>query len=101
MKNLIKTASIATLLAASASAQAWWGPWNNGWNDNSWFGDGWGDMNFNMSARGNGWGRGYNSYHPYYYGPYGYGYPAYGAPYGYAPYAPPAAPAAPATKQAD
>lgn len=103
MKNLIKAASIATLLAASASAQAWWGgPWgNNGWNDNSWFGDGFGDFNMSMSGRGNGWGRGYNSYNPYYYGPYGYGYPAYGAPYGYAPYAAPAAPAAPAAKPAN
>jgi hypothetical protein len=102
MKNLIKAASIATLLAASASANAW-GPWGGGpggWGDD-WFGDGFGDFNMNMSARGNGWGRGYNYYRPYYYGPYGYGYPYYGAPYGYAPYAAPAAPAAPAAKPAN
>ncbi len=101
MKNLIKAASVATLLAASASAQAWWGPWGGGpggWGGDDWFGDGWGGMSFSMSVRGNGWGRGYNYYRPYYYGPYGYGYPYTGAPYGYAP---PVVPAAPAAKQAD
>ena len=91
----------AAAIAAAASlamqpANAWWGPWNNGYGGNDWFGDGFGDFNMNMSGRGNGWGRGYNQYYPYYGGPYGYGYPYHGgAPYWGAPYAAPVAPAAP------
>ena len=104
MKKIMKVTAIAGLLAASASANAWWGgPFNNGYGNNwmnDMFGNGNGDMNFSMNARarGNGYGygrgNGYGYQNPYYgYAPYGY------APYGYgAPVAPvaPAAPAAPA-----
>ena len=102
MKKTITAAALVALLGAAANANAWWGfpfggwgPWGNGW-DNGWFGDGWMDFNFNISASAHGYGRGWNRYHGYY-APYwgGYGYP-YGA-YGY-PYAAPVAvvPAAPA-----
>lgn len=127
MKNVIKTAALAAVLAVGAAvvpnsdakAWGWWdGPgWGGpGWGNNGW-GNGWGDgtgsgnfsMNFggNLAGRGNGYngwnGYGYN--YPYAYGPYGYG-----APYGYAPYGypygpavapPPAAPVAPAQPKAN
>ena len=75
MTKTLKIAAVAAMLAASASASAWWvgGPWGGYPGSSSWmddfFGDGYGD--FNMSMSGGGHGRGYNRY-------YGYGYPYYG-----------------------
>ena len=89
MKTIVRTTAIAALLAASASASAWWGGpgWSN-WGDD-FFGDGFGDFNMSMNTHTSGWGRGhgYNSYAPYY-APYAYGPYGYGAPYGVAPVAP-------------
>jgi hypothetical protein len=108
MTKIIKITAVAAMLAASASASAWWGggPWGGYPGSSSWMddfmGDGYGD--FNMSMSGGGHGRGYNRYNSYY-GPYGYGAPygygvpygGYGAPYGYG-YGAPVAPVAPASK---
>ncbi len=116
MQKLTKVAAAAILVVAitlPVSALAFWGggPWGGAgpWGgypgyyggDRTWtdaFGDMFGD--FDISARGRGWGRGAGDYYDYYQ-PYGggpYGYPGYGHPYGggYAPYAPYGAPMAPA-----
>jgi hypothetical protein len=117
MNTLIKTVAAVSLVAASASASAWWsGPGsygNNGFGDmfgmGDTFGDMFGDGNFNMnmnsSANTRAWGRGYGRGYERVSG-YGYGAPyyGYGAPYGYAPhaatpYAAPVAPQAPAAPQ--
>jgi hypothetical protein len=101
MKKIATAAAIATLLGASATANAWWGgPWNS-YGDRSWmddfFGDGMFDFNMNASARGSGYNRWYDRGY-YGYGPYGYGYPyaAYAAPHAYPYAAAPVAPVAPA-----
>jgi hypothetical protein len=87
MKNLTKAVIATVILGASAtSAQAFFGPFTNGWGS-PWSGSdtvGWGDVD--MSLRTTGWGR--NSYYPYYAAPY-YGVPAPVAPV--APIAPVAA----------
>lgn len=74
--KILQAAAAAALIATSASASAWWG--NNGNFMDDFFGDAAGDFDFsfNMSARGNGYGRGYNDYRDY----YGYGAPVYAAP---------------------
>lgn len=123
MKTL-QILTAAAILAASASANAWWGPFD--WDDNDYYsdnrhkgygrsngdgyGDGYGDgdvdgdfdssfsFNMNASARGRGHGRGhgrgYNDYRGNYYGDY-YGNKHNGyGPYGYAPVTPVAATAA-------
>jgi hypothetical protein len=107
MHKFSKTLGAAAIVGAAAlamqPAHAWWGggPWGGGPGGlgDDFMGDGFGDFNMNMSGRGNGYGRGYNYYQPYYGYPYGgYGYPyggGYGAPYGYAPYGAPMAPPAP------
>jgi hypothetical protein len=75
MKKISLIAAAVAMVAASASANAWWG---NNWDDD-FFGDTFGagdfDFSFNMHARGDGYGRGYGR-------GYGYDYPYYG----YAPY---------------
>ena len=128
MKNLVKVAALSAILGgtvlATTPAQAWWGPWGgNGWgpwgsDSRNWMDDwmdgtGWGDMNFNSSVGGRGYGRGrsYDRYYdgwgyPGYWGGYpgawgGYPYGGYGAPYGgYYGTAPYGAPAAPQGQQA-
>lgn len=99
MKKIIAIAAIL----ASAQASAFWGSNGDNMFDGNGMGDG--DASFSMgfsgnarsSARGTGYGRGYNNYNGYN-APYGYGYAPYGAaPYGYAPVAAPVAPAAPQT----
>jgi len=79
MNKIIKIAAATALVAASASASAWWGGPMTSFTD-EFFGDGAADGAFNMHAnanahaygRGNGYG--YNRYYqaPYAYGPYGY-----------------------------
>ncbi len=75
MKKISLITAAVAMVAASASANAWWG---NNWDDD-FFGDTFGagdfDFSFNMHARGDGYGRGYGR-------GYGYDYPYYG----YAPY---------------
>ncbi len=77
MNKIAKIAAATALIAASASASAWWGGPFNSFSD-QFFGDGAGDFNMNMSAnthtsgRGYGWNRSY--YGPYAYGPHGYPY---------------------------
>ena len=92
MKKITKIAALVVLMAVGTTANAWWGNpgyYSNGGDD--WFGDGYGDFSMNFSMGGSGWGRGYGRgydygyYHPYAYGPYGYGNP-WG--YGYSPVAP-------------
>ncbi|MBF0256002.1 MAG: sulfur globule family protein [Gammaproteobacteria bacterium] len=104
--KILGAAAIAGAAAITMQSAHAWGPWGGGpggWNNgNDWFGDGFGDFNMNMSGRGNGWGRGYNSYAPYYGAPYGYGgypYGGYGGYPGYAPYGAPVAPRAPQQAQ--
>lgn len=115
MKTL-QILTAAVILAASTSANAWWGPFD--WDDNDYYsdnrhngygggnGDGYGDgdvdgdfdssfsFKMNASARGRGHGRGngrgYNDYRGHYYGNNDNGY----GPYGYAPVTPVAATAA-------
>ena len=96
MNKIAKIAAATALVAASASASAWWGGPMSSFTD-EFFGDGNADGAFDMSfsanantrASGRGYGYGQNRYYnaPYAYGPYGYGHP-------YAPIAP-VAPAAP------
>ena len=96
MNKIAKIAAATALVAASASASAWWGGPMSSFTD-EFFGDGNADGAFDMSfsanantrASGRGYGYGQNRYYnaPYAYGPYGYGHP-------YAPVAP-VAPAAP------
>lgn len=103
MKKLISAATLAALLGASASTDAWWGwpfggwgPWGNGWGDD-WFGDGGFDFNLSFSAGGRGWGRGWDYYRPYWGYPYGGYYPYGASPYWGYPYAvAPVVPVAPA-----
>ncbi len=91
MNKIVKLAAVASIVAISSSASAFWG---NGYNmgdmANDFFGDAFGDgtgdfnMNMNASGRGNGrgQGRGYDRFAYQGYGnPYAYG--PYGAPYGY------------------
>jgi hypothetical protein len=90
MKTVTKALLVTAVFAVSAtSAQAFFGPFNNGWGS-PWSGSdtwGWGDVD--ASFRTTGWGR--SSYYPYYGAPY-YGAPYYGAPA-------PVAAAAPAASQ--
>lgn len=79
MNKIIKIAAATALIAASASASAWWGGPFTTFTD-EFFGDGVADgtfdMNMNASTRTFGRGYGYNRYvdGPYAYGPYGYPY---------------------------
>jgi hypothetical protein len=88
MNKIVKLATAATFVAASASASAFWGgPFNSFADDffGNGMGDGNGDFSMNMNANANthttARGYGYNRY-------YGYNAPYYGVPYGYAPMAP-------------
>lgn len=102
MNKIYKIAAAFVLIAASASASAWWGNPVSSFTD-EFFGDGAADGNFSMSmnasanthASGRGYGYGHNRYYngPYAYGPYAYAPNAY--PYGAPVPAVPAAPAAP------
>ncbi len=91
MNKIVKLAAVASIVAISSSASAFWGNGSNmGDMANDFFGDAFGDgtgdfnMNMNASGRGNGrgQGRGYDRFAYQGYGnPYAYG--PYGAPYGY------------------
>ncbi|MDX1698812.1 MAG: OmpA family protein, partial [Thiohalobacterales bacterium] len=94
MKRQTGKVAAGVLLAAGImlplQAQAWWGPgpgWSS-WGPFDGFGDMFGDMDFNLSFRGNGRSRfhGYGYSYPF----YGYGYP-YPLPYAPVPvaYVPP------------
>jgi len=90
MNKIVKIAAATALVAASASASAWWGGPFTSMTD-EFFGDGVGNGDFNMSMNANtqAHGRGFSNNRYYgYRAPYGYG------PYGYAPVAP-VAPVAP------
>ena len=100
MNKIVKIAAATALIAASASASAWWGGPFTTFTD-EFFGDGVGDgyfdMNMSANTRTSARGYGYNRYFsgPYAYGPYAYPYPPV-APV--APAAPVAQAQAPATK---
>ncbi len=92
MNKIVKIATATALIAASATASAWWGGPMSSFTD-EFFGDGVGNGDFNMNMSANAdtqaYGRGYSNNRYYGYdAPYGYG------PYGYAPLAP-LAPVAP------
>lgn len=76
MSKVLKFATVIALVAASASASAWWGgngPWRN-----------WGGPNFGGPGYGApAYGPGYGGYRAPYGGGYRapYGAPAYGAPF--------------------
>jgi len=101
MKKILLSALAASLIGVAGSANAWWGwgPWDRGWGDDFW-GDGFFDFNMHAGAGGRGWGRYYDYYRPYWWGPYG-GYPYYGwgHPYAYPYAAAPVAPQAPTTSE--
>jgi len=90
MRSMTKALALSAILGgaivATTPAQAWWGGWpgSSSFMDDWMDGSGWGDMNFNTSMGGRGYGRGYGRDY-YGYGPYGYGSP-YGGGYGGYPY---------------